>query len=333
MKSFFICLLLFAFAITNAQTKIYINKNSGGTDSIALSDIKGITFKTVSTPQPAGVKILLNKGPKAGGQSNLYVLNSDGSNLTLLRSDAKVSQHAQWNSDKSKVVFISNSSTTGSGEVFLMNGDGTNVKQLTSDNAQYWNNTPMFRNSTKIWYANAQTTGWTEFTEINYDGTGKSKLTNFYAQGKSGDYVSVNNSNNKLLYYKQTSSWSPDGEIYTSNTDFTNEVQLTNNSMWDGQPKLSPDGSKIVFGRETALLSGVSNIFIMNFNGTSVQQLTNFTSTQSTNSPIWSPDGTKIVYSVYDGSQWDLWVMNSDGSAKTQITNTANENEFASDWK
>ncbi|MBW7887777.1 MAG: hypothetical protein H3C35_05345 [Bacteroidetes bacterium] len=46
MKTFFVfTVLLFSVAITNAQTKMFIYKNSGGTDSIALSDIKGISFK------------------------------------------------------------------------------------------------------------------------------------------------------------------------------------------------------------------------------------------------------------------------------------------------
>lgn len=45
MKSIFICIMVFTLVLTNAQTKMYINKTSGGTDSIALSEIKGITFK------------------------------------------------------------------------------------------------------------------------------------------------------------------------------------------------------------------------------------------------------------------------------------------------
>ncbi|MCK9409911.1 MAG: hypothetical protein M0R68_12345, partial [Bacteroidetes bacterium] len=49
MKSIFICMMLFAFTLTTAQTKMYINKTSGGTDSIALSEIKGISFRSVPT--------------------------------------------------------------------------------------------------------------------------------------------------------------------------------------------------------------------------------------------------------------------------------------------
>ena len=40
--------------------------------------------------------------------------------------------------------------------------------------------------------------------------------------------------------------------------------------------------------------------------------------------PAWSPDGTQIVFeSKRDASDWDIWVMNADGSAPRNLT--ANE--------
>jgi dipeptidyl aminopeptidase/acylaminoacyl peptidase len=41
--------------------------------------------------------------------------------------------------------------------------------------------------------------------------------------------------------------------------------------------------------------------------------------------PAWSPNGSKIVFEVYDGNDNDLFVINWDGSGRTQITdNTVN---------
>ncbi|MBM4175145.1 MAG: hypothetical protein FJ213_03080 [Ignavibacteria bacterium] len=51
------------------------------------------------------------------------------------------------------------------------------------------------------------------------------------------------------------------------------------------------------------------------------------------NEPIWSPDGSKIMYSYYNGSQWDVFSMNSNGSSVVNLTNTANQDEIAYDWK
>ncbi len=311
----------------SASTMYYVRAYA--TNGAGTSYGSQVSFTTSTSSQ-----LLIVKGTVGSTSQSIYSMNPDGSNITLIRSNTMTSSHPVWSSDKSKIVYSSNNSTTSKRELFLMNSDGTNNIQITNDNPQYGNNAPIFRNASKIWYANAQSTGWTEITEINYDGTGKIALTNFYAQGKSGDWVNINYNATKLCYYKQTSSWSPDGEIYTSNIDFSGEVRLTNNSMNDNFPKFSPSGNKIVFTRETAALSGISNVFVMNSDGTGATQLTSFTTTgQVCSTPIWSPDGQKITYTVYDGTQNDIWMMNADGTSKLNITNTSGYNEITSDWK
>jgi hypothetical protein len=36
--------------------------------------------------------------------------------------------------------------------------------------------------------------------------------------------------------------------------------------------------------------------------------------------PAWSPDGSRIAYSSTQSGQWRIWVMNQDGSGKTQLS-------------
>ncbi|MDP1675502.1 MAG: LamG domain-containing protein [Bacteroidota bacterium] len=56
MKSFFVfIIILFTVIITSAQTKMFINKTNNTTDSIALNDIKSITFRIVTTPPKNGL--------------------------------------------------------------------------------------------------------------------------------------------------------------------------------------------------------------------------------------------------------------------------------------
>ncbi|RJP74117.1 MAG: hypothetical protein C4539_00660 [Ignavibacteriales bacterium] len=326
MKKFFsIILVLFIWQLTFAQEAKMVIHKTNGTEEINLSDIVDISFSMPITPTTG--EILLSKGPVGDNASlSIYSMNDDGNAVTLIHNDSKNSRYARWSKDKTKIVYSSDNSSTGGHEIFLMNSDGTNNVQITNDNPQYGNGNPIFRSNSKIWYFNAQSTGWTEITEINYDGSEKTKLTDFYSQGKSGDNININSTGTKFCYYKQTSSWSYDGEIYTSNSDFSEEIQLTTNSYCDGYPRLSSVNNKIVY------IYDFKDVCVMNFDGTGFVKLTEFTD-KNASGPIWSPDESKIIFTVWDGVQNDVWIMNADGSSQINLTNSTDQNEIVSDWQ
>ena len=139
-------------------------------------------------------------------------------------------------------------------------------------------------------------------------------------------------------------AWSPDGTkiayargsvgeayvegIYVMNADGSDSRRLTPN---DGAsyhvPTWSPDGTKIAFSRfacQSISCSYRSDIYTMN--ATDGSDLTLLT-TQPANgvsvryeNPDWSPDGTKIAYTRYEGGT-KIYTMNAtDGSNPTVIT-------------
>ena len=71
-------------------------------------------------------------------------------------------------------------------------------------------------------------------------------------------------------------------------------------------------GNKIAFYSDR---DGDDEIFVMNADGTGVQQLTD--NDDRDRSPMWSPDGAKIAFGR-DRGDWDgdaeIFVMNADGS-------------------
>src|SRR5437870_7090446 len=59
-------------------------------------------------------------------------------------------------------------------------------------------------------------------------------------------------------------------------------------------------------------------IYTMNPDGTGVTQVPN---TVGGENPVWSPDGTRIAFDRSDGSDFELFVINADGSGLTHLTN------------
>ena len=86
-------------------------------------------------------------------------------------------------------------------------------------------------------------------------------------------------------------------EIYTSNTDGSNITRLTNDPGNDGQPKWSPDGTRIAF---TSDRDGYPGLYIMNADGSNVvQRKFSVDPDDGILGLTWSPDGTKIAYSDF----------------------------------
>ena len=147
-------------------------------------------------------------------------------------------------------------------------------------------------------------------------------------------------------------AWSPDGtkiaftsneaddwDIWTMNEDGSERKRITSLREWDGLASWSPDGSKIAFSGERHDQSGQVSfeIFTVNADGTDVKQLTGGlkreTSYEGTDEqvqghehegsliwnsvPVWSPDGSKILFASNrdgDGTVPLLYIMNADGS-------------------
>jgi Tol biopolymer transport system component len=105
-------------------------------------------------------------------------------------------------------------------------------------------------------------------------------------------------------------------EIYVMNADGSNQVRLTNNSVYDRFPSWSPDGTKIVFARFNNA-NFFYDVYVMNADGSNVIPLA--TTNAYEQAPRWSPDGTKIVYINND----DVYLMNADGSNQQPLTNNA----------
>ena len=87
-------------------------------------------------------------------------------------------------------------------------------------------------------------------------------------------------------------------------------------------PKVSPDGSKVLFGisYESVEQNKSNNeLYVIDIKGGEPQRLTR--TADSENSAVWIDNGNKIAYLASDGESTQLYVMSADGKGKTKVSN------------
>ena len=106
----------------------------------------------------------------------------------------------------------------------------------------------------------------------------------------------------------------------TTTTTLTPPAQVTRltNTSADGVTcgSHSPDGQKIAHVR---FGGGVKQLWVMNADGTGQVQLLNDINIDTPPCPRWSPNGSKLLFTVDDPDQ-EVYVVNADGTGLTNLT-------------
>jgi Tol biopolymer transport system component len=109
--------------------------------------------------------------------------------------------------------------------------------------------------------------------------------------------------------------------LYIMNADGTGLEDLTKEpgDFADTGPQVSPDGKRIVFNRCAPPDGHPCTVETVKINGENMRRLTD--PTLDTDNPNWSPDATKIVFTMQPATgAVDLATINSHGSGFTQLT-------------
>ena len=196
-----------------------------------------------------------------------------------------------------------------------MKSDGSNVVRLTHDN---------FLEGRPSWTPDGTKIAFSSFCKLNCD--------IFTVDPDVGNPT-------RLAKHKMQDvrpSWSPDGSkiafisfrdggmndpfhVFVMNADGEGRHNLTGDThlTYSFSPTWSPDGRKIAFDSQRNFKG--YDIYVITADGKELEQLTEDGASWS---PAYSPDGTKIAYVSHRDGDYNIYVMDTNGTNAVKITRT-----------
>ena len=281
-------------------------------------------------PSPDGGRVTFQSNRT--GRWAIYVMNIDGSSLVRLTDRPGDNVTPTWSPDGTLIAFAA--SPGGNSDIYLMDSDGSDVRRLTDhpgdDSHPHWSadgsriifNSPRTSPDLEVDWLDQ----WHEIFSMKLDGTDLQQHTNHKTVCT---YPSFSPDGTKIAYRKITSSpgfsWdlssrSRNSEIFVADVDGSREINLSNSAAFDGWPMWSPDGEQIIFASNRAGPANVGQLYSVNVDGTSLQQITS--GPWSYAQPAWSHDGGKIfAYQLQETPDYEFGavvVMDAPGANSTR---------------
>ncbi|MDP9206630.1 MAG: hypothetical protein M3P12_14470 [Gemmatimonadota bacterium] len=224
-------------------------------------------------------------------------------------------------------------------EIYLVNGDGTNPRRLT-ENAHFDAFPALSPDGRRIVFdsnrlrVEGESFNTSHLFVMDADGTGQTLLTRGSSATWSPDGKNIafhaSASGKGRPIKPDPGAATSDNDIFVLNVgDFLKNgpkpKNITNSpGAIDDDPDWSPNGQNIVFTShavtDNPVNSVTAEIYVINSDGTGTPvRLTN--NTEEERAPAWSPDGKRIVFSCRRGGpDFEICVMNADGSGQVQLT-------------
>lgn len=302
------------------------------------------------------------------GFLQVWVANADLSSQTQVTSGAANSGWPVWAPGGSRIAFDSDradSDTSDSSvinDVFTIKPDGSNVVKLTDSTGL--SGTQAYSPDGSLLAFESDRGNYPAeqgiYVALATDGSSLQRVTTLPKTALFDTAPRFSPDGIKLIFTRYRSIKGAElGALFVVNVDGSGLRQLTPFTLGvggAGDADWSPDGTRLTFETSGAFVTGgSSDVYIVNVDGSRFKNLTHNRTVineqtyrvQNSNDPVWSPDGSKILFldGIFLTTKFkvDLATINPDGSARAFIVpqkfrpypedGTAQEEEHQPDWE
>ena len=269
------------------------------------------------------------------GNSEIYTMNSDGTNLTRLTFNQSRDNSPVWSPNGRQIAF--HSYRTGNAEVYVMDADGSNSRNLTlnpaaSDGYPYWS-----PDGKQIAFRS------TRNADKNH------RLNIFVIDTDTRNVKQVTR-----LEFAANPQWSPDGKwiLFEGAIDQGRQIYAIRpdgRGMWQiSEPKpnagmllggWSPDGKRVVYS-EFYIDPGKSGLVIATLHPSGRREVIKRERVPlpkmgwtGLTSETWSADGQSILFAgKRDGDNWDLYRFHLRDERLTRLTDHRRNDIAPHEW-
>ncbi len=239
---------------------------------------------------------------RMGGNSDIYIVDVNGNNLTQLTTSSAHDLYPSWSPDGTQLVYQTNEG--GDQEVAIIGISGGSSYTITNNGCNDWGPTWSPDGDWIAFYSDCD--GERNIYKMRTDGSDRAQLT--FTSGANSWFPAWSPDGRKITF---SSNRSGKYYIYSMDANGGNETQLARGCV----SYYSPNGSQILYG---VYCDDTDELWLMDAGGSNQRPITDGYECKNA---TWSPDGSSIVFQLSkttgDGP-FELYIMDLDHPGKSE---------------